>query len=400
MITYPRTDSRYLSHDMLPNTTRALKALDARYQALVAPLLTKPLPKHKRVFDDSKVTDHHAIIPTGRKADVSTLPADEGKLFDLIARRLIAAFYPPFVYSATRIITECEGYSFLSTGTTVVHEGFKAVYRDTKAKKDKKDDATKATLPPLQEGDMRKASPVKTVEDKTKPPKEYTDATLLSGMEHAGRSIEDETLRNELKGCSLGTPATRAAIIERLMTVGYAKRKGRQILATQKGVQLIQAVPSDIASPETTGKWEQALERIAGGEGDDARFMEGIKRLTSHLTKYASTAPNVSFPQEEGKSRSKSAQTQHTLSIPCPLCQKGEVTENTKAFGCTLWREGCTFTIWKNSVSRVGGPELTENLIKALYTSETGTLRGSTGTLYLQNGRVCFAKNAPMPETK
>ncbi|MEG0864504.1 MAG: DNA topoisomerase 3 [Clostridia bacterium] len=396
LITYPRTDSRCLSHEMGPTVQKALSALCAPYAALAAPVLAKPIPLPKRIFDDTKLTDHHAIIPTGRRDDLSGLPADEAKLFDLIARRLIAAFYPPFEYSATRVVTQSVDERFLSTGRVVLEEGFKAVYRDVqsaakrgKAKADA--ESEEAPLPKISEGDLRNVEAVKAKKDQTKPPKEHTDASLLSEMEHAGRRIEDEALQEQMKGCMLGTPATRAAIIERLMTVGYARRKGRQIIATEKGVQLIEVVPPEIASPETTGRWEQALERIAQGDGGSERFMEGIRRLTAHLTGYAAKeAPTMAFAAEERRG-SKRHTAQKTLKIPCPLCGQGEVTENEKAFGCSCWREGCKFTIWKDAVTRVGGPALTDKLVVALLSAKDGDLRGSSGVLHFREGRVSFS---------
>lgn len=389
LITYPRTDSRYVSHDMGPTLQKALASLGDPYKALTAPLLAKALPQPKRIFDDAKLTDHHAIIPTGRRANLETLPQSEQKLFDLISRRLIAAFYPAYVYEAMRVTTVCEEERFVSTGRTVLEEGFQTVYKDFKAKRGKKEAEGCAPLPPLREGDKRTVKRAIVKSDQTKPPKEHTDASLLSEMEHAGRRIEDEALRELMKGCSLGTPATRAAIIERLIAVGYARRKGRQIIATEKGVKLIEAVPSEIASPETTGKWEQALERIARGEGDSVRFMEGIRRLAAFLTKYAAQdAPHVAFDPVERKGKAK--RRPKTLKIPCPICGKGEIVENEKAFGCSRWREGCRFTLWKDAVSRVGGPTLTDTLIKALLQAENGDLRGSTGTLHYRGGFVTF----------
>lgn len=395
LLTYPRTDSRHLSHDMVPNVQKALSALGEEYQALTAPILQSPLPSPKRIFDDAKLTDHHAIIPTGKRANINALTTDERHLFDLVARRLIAAFYPPFVYLAARIITQAQEEQFLSTGRTVLDEGFKAVYRDMPAQKKKtsaKEKEEDTPLPPLKEGDLRTVKSVQVRADKTKPPKEHNDASLLSEMEHAGKRMEDEALREEMKSCSLGTPATRAAIIERLITVGYAARKGRQILATPKGVQLICAVPPEIASPETTGRWEQALERIALSSGDDARFMEGITRLTRFLTTYAAqNAPDVAFAPEErrGKRRTKSSAVRE-MDLPCPLCKQGKISENAKAFGCTRWREGCKFTLWKNALTRAGGPELNEKLVRALFASPDGTLRGSTGTIVLREGQLSF----------
>lgn len=397
LITYPRTDSRYLSHDMGPSVKKALQSLDQPHAALAAPVLAQPIPQPKRIFDDTKLTDHHAIIPTGRRVNPSSLSADESKLFDLVARRLIAAFYPPYVYNATKVITESVGEMFVSNGTVVLQEGFKQVYRDLQPKKKTKA-AEENALPPLSVGDERSVKKATVKKDQTKPPKEHTDASLLSEMEHAGRRIEDEALREQMKGCSLGTPATRAAIIERLITVGYARRKGRTIMATEKGVRLIEAVPPEIASPETTGKWEQALEKIAQGAGDSVRFMEGIRRLAAFLTGYAAEkAPEVGFEPEERHGKGKKRSAPKTIGVPCPLCKEGQITENDKAFGCSRWREGCKMTIWKDCVSRIGGPEMNAKLVKALLEAENGDLRGSSGVLHFSNGYVSFTPKKQEP---
>lgn len=389
LITYPRTDSRYLSHDMGPSVQKAWAAAPQPLADFAAPLLEKPVPMPKRIFDDAKLTDHHAIIPTGKRMKPESLSADEARLFDLIARRVIAAFYPPYVYNATRVVTESVGERFVSGGVSVVQEGFKALYRDT-GRKNKKEEETQ--LPALHQGDERTVLKTQVKNEQTKPPKEHTDASLLSEMEYAGRRFEDEELREQMRGCSLGTPATRAAIIERLISVGYAKRKGRQIMATEKGARLIEAVPVDIASPETTGRWELALEKIAQGNGDQERFLEGIRKLSAFLVEYAGQkAPDVSFEKEErrGKGRRRAS---NQMNLPCPLCGKGKVTENSRAFGCSRWQEGCGFTLWKNAVTGVGGPELNQKIIKALLTSTDGSVRGSTGTLHYRNGMVVFTK--------
>lgn len=401
LITYPRTDSRYLSHDMGPSVKKALYSLEGEHAELAAPLLQKPIPQPKRIFDDAKLTDHHAIIPTGKKANFSALSADEAKLFDLVARRLIAAFYPPYLYKATKVITECEDERFQSNGTVVIDEGFMKVYQNMQAKRKSKADTEETSLPPLHENDERTVKKASVKKEQTKPPKEHTDASLLSEMEHAGRRIEDEKLREQMKGCSLGTPATRAAIIERLISVGYARRKGRQIMATEKGVRLIEAVPAEIASPETTGRWEQALEKIAHGQGDGERFLEGIRRLSGFLTEYAVTsAPDVAFEKEERRGKGRKRSSGKTLDIPCPVCRQGKITENEKAFGCSHWREGCKFTIWKDSVSKVGGPELNDKIVCALLRSEDGDLKGSTGVLHYHNGYVTFTPKQNKHETQ
>ena len=391
LITYPRTDSRYLSHDMGPSVKKAWASLPPPLNELAAPLLEKPVPMTRRIFDDAKLTDHHAIIPTGKKTNLDALTSEEAKLFDLIARRVVAAFYPPYVYNAIRVVTESEGERFLSNGVAVLQEGFKAVYRDHQPKrKDKKEE--EAQLPPLRKGEERTVAKTQVKSDQTKPPKEHTDASLLSEMEHAGRQFEDEELREQMRGCSLGTPATRAAIIERLIAVGYARRKGRQILATPKGVRLIEAVPPDIASPETTGKWELALEKIARGTGDESRFLDGIRRLAAFLVEYAANqAPPVPFEAEQRRTKGKKRSSKQ-MELPCPLCGRGKITENSKAFGCSRWREGCSFTLWKNAVVGAGGPELNAKIVRALLNASDGSVRGSTGTLRYQNGRVTFQR--------
>ena len=391
LITYPRTDSRYLSHDMGPSVKKAWASLPPPLNELAAPLLEKPVPMTRRIFDDAKLTDHHAIIPTGKKTNLDALTSEEAKLFDLIARRVVAAFYPPYVYNAIRVVTESEGERFLSNGVAVLQEGFKAVYRDHQPKrKDKKEE--EAQLPPLRKGEERTVVKTQVKSDQTKPPNEHTDASLLSEMEHAGRQFEDEELREQMRGCSLGTPATRAAIIERLIAVGYARRKGRQILATPKGVRLIEAVPPDIASPETTGKWELALEKIARGTGDESRFLDGIRRLAAFLVEYAANqAPPVPFEAEQRRTKGKKRSSKQ-MELPCPLCGRGKITENSKAFGCSRWREGCSFTLWKNAVVGAGGPELNAKIVRALLNASDGSVRGSTGTLRYQNGRVTFQR--------
>ena len=212
-------------------------------------------------------------------------------------------------------------------------------------------------------------------------------------MEHAGRKIEDEALRESIKGAGLGTPATRAAIIERLITVGYATRKGRTISATDKGMQLIAVAPEEIASPEMTGKWELALDEIAKNKRDTERFMAGIRRMAAFLVDYAKgNAPQVDFPEDmkRGKKGAKKAPAAKAIEdITCPICGKG-VQESPKAFGCTAWRDGCRFTLWKDCLSRTGGPQLNAKIIQLLL--KNSEVRGSTGTLHLQDGCLTFTR--------
>lgn len=392
LLTYPRTDSRHLPRDMVGRTRTAITTLPEPYQRHAAPLLQDAkLPMPRRVFDDAKVTDHHAIIPTGKKADLDKLPPDERALFDLVARRLLAAFYPPHVYDSVRVRTRAAGEPFESIGRSVREVGWKAVYDGAPGGKAKKTDDDEAqALPSLAEGDGRTVQGATVKADKTKPPAPHTDASLLAAMEHAGRELDDEALRDAMKGSGLGTPATRAATIERLLTVGYAQRRGRAIVATDKGVQLIAVVPQDIASPETTGRWEQALTDIAGGgQMTPDRFLSGIRRLAASLVDSAQQAPaDVAFEKEQRKTRKGGKRPKPVALAKCPVCGQGDVLENSKSFYCSRWKDGCKFTLWKNAVEKAGGPTLTAPLVTRLLAE--GRLRGSTGTLVYRDGYVSF----------
>lgn len=384
LITYPRTDSRYLSHDMPAKVEKALASYGGDLQAIGQKALGFGVRLTPRVFDDAKLTDHHAIIPTGRKSENLSLTADERALYDMVARRLAAAFYPNHEYDALRVTTRVGEDDFLSTGKSVTQEGWKEVYRRQSEKRKKSEDDQK--LPPLSAGDQAVCKNAKAKEEQTKPPKEHNDASLLRDMEHAGRQIEDDALREAMKDCALGTPATRAAIIERLLEVGYVRRSGKNLIATQKGVQLIEAVPPEIASPETTGRWERALSEIARGKDGEVRFREGIARLAAFLVQHASGAPDVPFEKEERRGRT--ARKPKDMGIPCPVCTQGKMAENTKGYYCTRFRDGCKFTIWKNELVRSGGPELNEKLLRLCV--EKKEVRGSSGTIYYENGKVRF----------
>ena len=399
-LTYPRTDSRYLPPDMIPRVVQTMKQLPDAYQPYIAGALRDgKLPVTRRTIDASKVTDHHAIIPTPRKANLSAMSEDEKKLFDMVARRLLAAFYPACDYDATKIITRVGEHEFRTTGKVIVNNGWHDVpplEKPARARKaPKADDESDNPLPPLAEGDTRTVAGSAVKEDVTKPPAPHTDASLLAAMETAGKELEDEELVRQMKGSGIGTPATRAAIIERLLHVGYARRLGKTLQATDKGVALIRVVPQELSSPELTGRWELALHEITDGKQDPGRFMEGIARMSRFLVDAArSSAEGVAFPAEEkkyGKGRAGSGgrAASKPLDVTCPLCGKQPMQESPRAFSCT--DRGCKCTIWKDCLQRGGGPALTEKLLKLLV--EKKTLQGSTGTLALQEGQIRFWPN-------
>lgn len=393
-LTYPRTDSRYLPPDMIPRVVQTMRNLPQSYQKFIdGALRDGQLPVSRRTVDASKVTDHHAIIPTTKRVDPSRFSADEQKLYDLVARRLLTAFYPACEYDATKVITLVENHRFRTNGKVIVANGWHDVppletpVREARKKKDEEEEPV--PLPLLQPGDTRSVKALNIKEDKTKPPAPHTDASLLLAMETAGKELDDEELARQMKGSGIGTPATRAAIIERLLQVGYAQRKGKTLNATDKGVKLIEIMPTEIASPEMTGKWELALHQITDGRQDPKRFLEGIHRMCEYLVQYArNNQRTVQFPEDERrKKRGKGAYTEKVLEdTVCPVCGKGKLKESQMAFSCN--EKGCRCTIWKDMLTRGNGPQLNEKLIRLIL--ERKQLRGTTGTIVIQNGRLLF----------
>lgn len=315
LLTYPRTDSRYLSDDMLPKVKSTLSRLPEPYAALVRAPEMNPSMHTKRFYDNDKISDHHAIVPTEKLPNLDSLSADERNIYDLVVRRLIAAHYPNYEYEAAKIITECEGHKFRSTGSMPIAQGWRAVTGDGAEKKSKQD----TQLPRLDVGAERTVERVSIKANKTKPPAPHTDASILSMMENAGRDIEDEALREQMKDSGLGTPATRAAIIERLIQVGYARRAGKSLVSTEKGRKLISVVPEQISSAVTTGKWEKALSAMAGyqdtalRDAKSARFLEGIDKFSIFLVDAARQGRrDVQFENEYKPKRTRTAKKPKT----------------------------------------------------------------------------------------
>lgn len=299
ILTYPRTDSRYLSDDMRPKIRATLEKLPQEYRPYIeAPEINLNMHS-KRFYDNAKISDHHAIVPTEKLARPESLSADERNIYDMVVRRLIAAHYPAYEYEAAKIITRVEDHRFKSTGSTPLSEGWKALYRGEKAEKGEE------VLPKLPVGTERTVQKINIKANKTKPPKPHTDASVLSMMENAGRDIEDEALREQMKDSGLGTPATRAAIIERLIQVGYARRSGKNLVSTEKGRKLIAVVPEQISSAVTTGKWEKALKTMASysdaaqRRAKSDRFLDGINKFSVFLVDAARNASaEVRFENE------------------------------------------------------------------------------------------------------
>jgi DNA topoisomerase-3 len=373
-ITYPRTSSRWLSGDLVPQlkpTAATLQpigeyAAGARY---VLDLQQLPLG---RVVNDSKVDDHHAIIPTDVEHDVSRFSPDERRIFDLIARRFLAVFHPPARYARTTVVTLVEEERFRSRGKVTLEAGWRGVYgllSDADAQQQRQDEEGEnesAELPPLEQGQKVRCASAEVEAKETKPPPRYSEATLLSAMETAGKLIDDEELREAMKESGLGTPATRAETIETLIRREYIERAGKDLTPTPKGLQVITMLEEHpLTSPELTGNWEKRLTDIEHGTDDRAKFIDDIADFTR------ATVEKIA---ELDKEKLRPERVELGL---CPRCgaETGEIIrENSKAYGCTSWKSreetGCGFVIWKRVAGRTITPELARQLLAEGRTKE------------------------------
>ena len=323
--TYPRVDTTYLSEDIYPKVPATLNGIKD-YFPQVQPLLdlkadgTKTgLPKSKKVFDNKKVTDHHAIIPTGQRPD--NITEDERKVFNLVALRFIAAFYPDCEISTTTVLAKSGEIDFKVTGKEILKPGWRVVFDDNTASDDENAEEQK-TLPAFTEGESGPHTP-ELQEKTTQPPKYYTEATLLRAMETAGKTVDNDELRDALKENGIGRPSTRAAIIEKLYQRKYIVLKGKSIHATPVGIDLIHTIISPLLkSAELTGLWEKKLREIERGEYTAQQFLEELKTMTAEVV-------------YEVKS--------NKAGMLCPVCRQGTVIRGKTRYGCSRWKEGCTY---------------------------------------------------------
>ena len=319
LVTYPRTDSRYISRDIVPTLPARLKGMGiGPYADLVKPLLQKKLAPGKRLVDDSKVTDHHAIIPTEQPLKTASLNLEEKKLYDLIAKRFIAVLYPPYRYDQTTLITEVNGERFHSRGKVVQDPGWRAV-TTTIAEKDEheQEKLPEQALSRQEKGSPKQLKSCKLNKAKTKPPARYTEATLLTAMESPGKFIADEELRESMKGSGLGTPATRADIIEKLLNTFYIERNGKALVPTSKGIQLVPLAPTALRSPELTAEWEKSLTDIARGRGSKAEFIKDIRQNAREMVQGVKNDDTAYKATNVTKSK-------------CPACGKNMLIVNGK----------------------------------------------------------------------
>lgn len=359
VLTYPRTDSRFLSGKvvpLLPSTVRAVAEVSEELTRAAGPFLAVGgrMPISGRQVNDARVRDHHAIIPTPKAADGSKLRGDHRKVFDAVAKRFLAAFYPAAVLEDTTVVTLVEGETFRTKGRVVVEKGWleveEAGWLTRPAAAEGEDSGQAETLPALAEGQAVETMSSEAVEKETRPPARYTEASLLQAMETCGKLVDDEELQEAMKEKGIGTPATRAAIIERLIEVGYVERDRRSLIATPKGVELVANIPTrDLVSPALTGAWEAKLREVEKGSLTRPDFMGEIQGFVGRIVE------DVRALDSEGLSE----RMRRTLG-KCPRCG-ADVVENRKAFACSRWNDKgnpCTFTIWKVIAGRpIRAPE-------------------------------------------
>ncbi len=335
LITYPRTDSRYLPNDI--DITAILKKLHG-YKTYINNILNIGLSISKRIVNDEKITDHHAIIPTGVNKAVSE---NESKIYDLIVRRLVSVFMPDYVYENTELITDVECERFISKGKTVKVLGWKEL--DVSKEKEK-------PLPSLIKGQENTVTKAEVLSKKTQPPKRYTEGNLLRVMENVSRLIDDEKLKESIKDKGLGTAATRASIIERLIKVKYITKKGKALVPSQKGIVLIDNVSAEIKNPEITAIWEKKLKDIEVGVKKPDEFMKEISNYTKELVNQLKSIKNLNLSKNKNNNIGK-----------CPVCGAA-VTKNKKGYGCSAWKEtGCKFFL-----GSIAGKKLSEKQVKDL----------------------------------
>ncbi|HVC84908.1 MAG TPA: DNA topoisomerase 3 [Solirubrobacteraceae bacterium] len=347
-LTYPRTNSRYLTSDMAEEIKPTAELVGARPEyrdaaGYVTGLDVLPLA---RVIDDSKVSDHHAIIPTRAEHPVEKMDGDDRRVYDLVVRRFLAAFHPEAVLENTRVETTIAEHVFRTRGRVLLVPGWRGVYLTAAEESPApepaadEDEASDGELPRLEEGEPSRTLEVEALAKETKPPRRYTDASLLGAMETAGKLVDDEELREAMKDSGIGTPATRAAIIERLIDVGYVERDGRSLVATEKGLNVIRLLGEHaLTSPDLTGSWEQRLGRIERGEDSREQFMRDIAGFAKETIEVLDeTLKDVRIPRANLG--------------PCPVCGH-DIVENRKGYSCWAREDpGCGFVIWKSKAGK------------------------------------------------
>ena len=360
--TYPRVDTTYLSDDIYPQIPGIMQAM-VPYSNLTAPVLSlNKLPKSKKVFDNSKVTDHHAIIPTNVNPATVAMTPEEKRVYHLIAIRFIAAFYPDCEFNTTTVMAEVGEYGFKATGKEILKPGWRDLYNkpgDKNAEeesKEKPEDEDNGVMPHFEKGESGPHEP-SVLKRTTQPPKPYTEGTLLRAMETAGKMVDDDELRDAMKENGIGRPSTRAAIIETLFKRRYIRKERKSLAPTLAGIQLIDTIHEPLLkSAALTGLWEKKLREIERGEYNPAQFIEELKQMIGEIVLNVlrdNTGGSIAVEQgkpakpkspsggEEKPKKARAPRLKSIEEIPCPVCGKGHLVKGKTAYGCSEYRNGC-----------------------------------------------------------
>jgi DNA topoisomerase-3 len=360
-LTYPRTNSRYITSDMVPEIKPIADLVggQAQYSAAAEYVTGLDVLPLGRVVNNEKVTDHHAIIPTlAERHRVDKMDDDDRRIYDLVVRRFLAVFHPEAVFENTRIETTVSEHVFRTRGKVLLVPGWRGVYGEgvtadaAAGNQDEDDEGTDQQLPKLEQGEQSKVQRVALDAKETKPPRRYSDGSLLDAMETAGKLVDDEELREAMKDSGIGTPATRAAIIERLLAVGYIERDGRALVVTEKGMNVVRLLGEHaLTSPSLTGEWEHRLSNIETGKDTRKAFMADIAKFAEETVHTLDTTlKDVRIPRANLG--------------PCPVCSQ-DIIENRKGYSCWSREDpGCGFVIWKSKAGKNLTTQIARELIK------------------------------------
>lgn len=376
--TYPRVDTTYLSDDIyskIPGIMQAMKP----YSVLIQPLLEGKLPKNKKVFDNSKVTDHHAIIPTNVDPATVFLTREEKYVYDLVAKRFIAAFYPYCEFSTTTVMAKVNEYEFKATGKEILKDGWRIIYSKEKSSdNEEKEDENNVVMPSFVEGESGPHEP-SLLKKTTQPPKYYTEGTLLRAMETAGKFVDDDELRDAMKENGIGRPSTRAAIIETLHKRHYIAKQRKSLIATPAGIQLIDTIKEELLkSAKLTGLWENKLRKIERGEFSAQQFINELKKLVNDivlnvLRDNSNTQIQIHGNEHQisakttGEKKTRKPRLKSIEEIACPVCGKGHIIKGRTAYGCSEFRSGCDMRLPFDNYSSDLTPAKLNSMIKKTY---------------------------------
>jgi DNA topoisomerase-3 len=373
VITYPRTNSRFLTSELIGEIkpTASMVGKNREYTKAADYVVGLDKLPLGRVVNDKKVEDHHAIIPTRSEHQLGKLDDDERRVYDLVAKRFLAIFHPEAVYERTRVETTVETQVFRTSGRVLLQAGWKGVYgEEVQSDAGADDSGGDQLLPSLEQGESVDTTSVESIRKETQPPRRFTDASLLGAMETAGKDIGDAELREAMKDSGIGTPATRATIIERLIDVGYIERDGRALHATDKGVQVIDLLGEHpLTSPELTGSWEHRLGLIEQGTDERSAFMADIEKFTRETVGELDKLKDVKIERANLG--------------PCPICGR-DIIENRKGYSC--WSKddpGCGFVIWKLKAGKTLPASVVKELMATRKTAKPVTgFKGRSGRTF------------------